>query len=184
MTFPRQLASTMGPTCEGVVLLERVLRGMEGIAVGRMTKSRHGKLYIDNASWGPETDSIESGYRVPVGSIHLFIGKIDRSEPESDHDVPTEFASWLIAGSSHAFVGFINGSPEPACSIETLVDDDSVELSDVDSHPSEGEYTDTGSIQPVSDDRLGGDSDYDGPHTPSLGMPLHFAIYMAGTQEP
>ena len=133
MTSPRQLAPTVGPTHEGVVFLEGALRGMEGIAVGRMMKSRRGKLYIDNAAWGPEADSVKSCYRVHVGSIHLFIGKIDGSEPEPDHDVPTEFASQLIAGFTHAFVGFMNGSPEPACSVETLVDVNSVELFDADS---------------------------------------------------
>src|SRR6187401_3363288 len=43
-----------------------------------MTKSHHGKIYIDDADWGPEADSIEYGYRVPFGGIHIFIGKIGR----------------------------------------------------------------------------------------------------------
>ena len=55
---------------------------MVGIAVDRMTKSRRGKLYIDTAAWGLETDSVESGYQVSIGSIHLFIGRADGSEPE------------------------------------------------------------------------------------------------------
>ena len=50
--------------------------GLKGYAVGRMTKSRRGKLYIDDANWGPDTGSIEYGYRVPFGGIHVFIGKI------------------------------------------------------------------------------------------------------------
>ena len=41
--------------------------GIKGYAVGRMTKSRRGKLYIDDAGWGPEVSSIEYGYRVPFG---------------------------------------------------------------------------------------------------------------------
>ena len=32
--------------------------GLKGYAVGRMMKSHRGKLYIDNAGWGPEADSI------------------------------------------------------------------------------------------------------------------------------
>ena len=55
--------------------------GIKGYVVGRMTKSRHGKLYIDNAGWGPEADSIEYGYRVPFGGIHIFIGRISESGP-------------------------------------------------------------------------------------------------------
>jgi len=180
VTFPRQLAPTVEPTREGVVFLEGALRGMEGIAVGRMTKSRRDKLYIDNAAWGPEVDSVESGYRVPVGPIHLFIGKIDGSEPEPDHAVPTEYASRLVASSTHAFVGFISGSTEPERSVENVEDDDSLELSDVDSYPSEGEYTDTGSIRPIGDNRLGGNPD-ECPYTPPLGSPLHTTIYMADT---
>ena len=39
--------------------------GLKGYAVGRMTKSRHGKLYIDNADWGPDADSIEYGTGSP-----------------------------------------------------------------------------------------------------------------------
>ena len=49
-----------------------------------MTKSRRGKLYIDDANWGPDADSIEYGYRVPFGGIHVFIGKIGEPGPEPD----------------------------------------------------------------------------------------------------
>ena len=45
-----------------------------------MTKSRRSKIYIDNAGWGPDADSIEYGYRVPFGGIHVFISKISESE--------------------------------------------------------------------------------------------------------
>ena len=41
--------------------------GLKGYAVGRMTKSRRDKLYIDDAGWGPEAGSIEYRYRVPFG---------------------------------------------------------------------------------------------------------------------
>ena len=58
--------------------------GIKGYAVGRMTKSHRDKLYIDNAGWGPEAGSIEYGYRVPFGEIHVFIGKIGESGPEPD----------------------------------------------------------------------------------------------------
>ena len=47
-----------------------------------MTKSRRGRLYIDDAGWGPEAGSIEYGYRVPFGGIHVFIGKIGEPGPE------------------------------------------------------------------------------------------------------
>ena len=58
--------------------------GLKGYAVGRMTKSRRGKLYIDDANWSPDAGSIEDGYRVPFGGIHVLIGKISKPGPEPD----------------------------------------------------------------------------------------------------
>ena len=60
---------------------------MEGFASGRITRSRRGKLYIDDSHWGPEADSLKSGYRVPIGSIQIFIAKTNRSEPKPDLEV-------------------------------------------------------------------------------------------------
>ena len=76
MTVPRQLAPTLGPAHGGFEFLKGSFEGLKGYAVGRMTKSRRGKLYIDDANWGPDAGSIEYGYRVPFGGIHVFIGKI------------------------------------------------------------------------------------------------------------
>ena len=84
VTNPQQLAPTVGLSHDGLMILEGKLKGLEGYAVGRMTKSRRGKLYIDDAGWGPEAGSIEYGYRVPFGGIHVFIGKIGASEAEPD----------------------------------------------------------------------------------------------------
>ena len=88
VTNPRQLAPTMGPSHDGFRFLEGRFEGLKGYAVGRMTKGRRGKLYIDDAGWGPEAGSIESGYRVPFGSIHVFIGKI--GEPGLEPDICTD----------------------------------------------------------------------------------------------
>ena len=84
MTNPRQLAPTVGLSHDGLTILEGKLKGLEGYVVGQMTKSRRGKIYIDDAGWGPEADSIEYGYRVPFGGIHVFIGKIGEPGPEPD----------------------------------------------------------------------------------------------------
>ena len=59
MIFPRQLAPTMGLSHDGFEFLKGNFDGLRVYAVGRMTKSRRGKLYIDNAGWGPDADSIE-----------------------------------------------------------------------------------------------------------------------------
>ncbi len=64
--------------------------GLKGYAVGRMTKSRCGKIYIDDAGWGPEDGSIEYGYRVPFGGIHVFIG-----EPGPEPDIRTDLVETL-----------------------------------------------------------------------------------------
>ena len=84
MTNPRQLAPTMGLSHDGFEFLKGSFEGLMGYAVGRTTKSRCGKLYIDDAGWGPEAGSIEYGYRVPFGGIHVFIGKIGEPGPEPD----------------------------------------------------------------------------------------------------
>ena len=58
VTNPRQLAPTLGLSHNGFKFLEDHFEGLEGYAVGRMTKSRRGKLYIDDAGWGPEAGSV------------------------------------------------------------------------------------------------------------------------------
>ena len=82
MIIPRQLAPTVGRSHDGFKFLEGKFEGQKGYAVVRMTKSRRGKLYIDDAGWGPEAGSIEYGYRVPFSGIHVFIGKIGEPGPK------------------------------------------------------------------------------------------------------
>ena len=114
MTNPRQLAPTVGPSHDGFEFLKGSFDGLKGYAVGRMTKSRRGKLYIDNAGWGPEADSIEYGYRVPFGGIHVFIGKI--GEPSPEPDICTDIIEMARRASSspvqpearHVFVGVVH----------------------------------------------------------------------------
>ena len=84
MKKPRQLAPTVGPTHGGVEFSKGALPGFGSYATGLMTRSRRGKYYINNLQWGPEADSIESGYRVPFGKISVFIGMIGSSVPEPD----------------------------------------------------------------------------------------------------
>ena len=84
MLSPRQLAPTVGPTHDGFEFLKGSFERIKGYAVGRITKSHRGKLYIDDAGWGPETGSVQYGFQVPFGGIHVFIGKIDETGPEPD----------------------------------------------------------------------------------------------------
>ena len=62
----------MGPTNGGFEFLKGSFAGIKGYAMGRMTKSRRGKLYINDADWGPDAGSIEYGYRVPFGADSCF----------------------------------------------------------------------------------------------------------------
>ena len=70
MTIPRQLAPTVGPAHGGFEFLKGSFEGL--------------KLYIEDADWGPDAGSIEYGYRVPFGGIHVFIGKIGEPGPGPD----------------------------------------------------------------------------------------------------
>jgi len=74
----------VGPTHGGVEFSKGALPGFGSYATALMTRSRRGITYIDNQRWGPEADSIESGYRVPFGKINIFIGMIGSSAPEPD----------------------------------------------------------------------------------------------------
>ena len=118
----------MGLSHDGFKFLEGRFEGLEGYAVGRMTKSRRGKLYIDDAGWGPEAGSIEYGYRVPFGDIHIFIGKI--GEPGLEPDISTDLVETaqrasptrVLPAMKRAFVGFIHGAGyEPVSDGETAV---------------------------------------------------------------
>ena len=105
----------MGQSHDGFRFLEGRFEGLEGYAVSRMTKSRRGKLYIDDTGWGPEAGSIEYGYWVPFGSIHVFIGKI--GEPGPEPDICTDLVEMAQRAQSarvkpamkRAFVGVIHG---------------------------------------------------------------------------
>ena len=115
MTKPRQLAPTVGLSQDGFEFLEGRFEGLKGYVVGWMTKNRRGKLYIDDAGWGPEAGSIEYGYRVPFGGIHLFIGKI--GEPGPEPDICTNIVEMAqrarpartLPALKRAFVGCIHG---------------------------------------------------------------------------
>ena len=57
MLSPQQLAPTMRPAHGGFEFLKGSFAGIKGYVVDEMTKSHHGKFYIDDAGWGPEAGS-------------------------------------------------------------------------------------------------------------------------------
>ena len=71
------MAPTVGPSHDGFKFLEGRFEGLEGYAVGRMTKSRRSKLYIDDAGWGPDAGSIEYRYQVRESWIGGVLGQPD-----------------------------------------------------------------------------------------------------------
>ena len=145
--------------------------------MGRMTKSRRGKLYIDDAGWGPEVGSIEYGYWVPFGGIHVFISKI--GEPGPEPDICTELVETAQRASptriqptmKRAFVGCVHGiGSEPVFEGETVASSDG-----------ESSAGETESLYQVQDGVFEGYSD--GTSIPEfLETPNHVGIFMAGTQ--
>ena len=134
VAIPRQLAPTVGISHDGFKFSKGNFEGLKGYVTGRMTKSRRGKLYINDAGWGPEAGSIEYGYRVPFGGIHVFIGKI--SEPGPEPDICTDLIETAQRASparvqtpvKRAFVGCVHGiGSEPVSEGDTITysDDES-----------------------------------------------------------
>ena len=179
MAIPRQLAPTVGPAHGGFEFLKGSIKGIKGYTMGRMTKNHRGKLYIDDAGWGPDPSSIEYGYRVPFGGIHVFIGKT--GEPGPEPDICTD----LVETTQHArparappavkraFMGCIHGGELPEGSVSsgetTIYSDD------------ESSTGETESLYPLQDGRFGGYSDGDSIPDP-LDPPSWVAVFMAGTQ--
>ena len=178
MTIPRQLVPTVGPAHGGFEFLKGSFEGIKGYAVGLMTKSRRDKLYINNAGWGPKADSIEYGYQVPFGGIHVFIGKI--GEPGPELDICTDIIETaqrarparVQPAVKHAFVGFIHGAELEG----SLSAGEMAIYSDGESSTGE-----TNLLYQLQDDRLGGCSDGDSIPDPHE-LTNRVAIFMAGTQ--
>ena len=169
----------MGLSHDGFKFLEGRFEGLEGYVVGRMTKSRRGKLYIDDAGCGLEAGSIEYGYRVPFGSIHVFIGKI--GEPGPEPDICTDLVEMAQRARSarvkpamkRAFVGVIHGGSYEDGSEsrgETVV-----------YSGDESSIGETESLYQLQDGRIESCSDGDSISDP-LDPPSRVAIFMAGTQ--
>ena len=136
MTTPRQLAPTVGLSHNGFEFLKGSIEGLKGYTMGQMTESRRGKFYINDAGWGPEAGSIEYGYRVPFGGIHVFIGKIGELGPEPDtctniiETAQRASPAQVQPVARHVFVGVTHGAEYedgPASDGETVVcfDDES-----------------------------------------------------------
>ena len=168
----------MGLSHDGFRFLEGRFEGLEGYAIGWITKSRRGKLYIDDAGWGPEASSIEYRNRVPLGSIHVFIGKI--GEPGPEPDICTDLVETAQRARSarvkpamkRAFMGVIHGGSYEDGSEsrgETVV---------YSGH--ESSTRETESLYQLQDGQIGGCSDGDSiPDTSDL--PNRVGIFMVGT---
>ena len=163
----------------GFEFLKGSFEGLKGYAVGRMTKSRRGKLYIDDAGWGTEAGSIEYGYRVPFGSIHVFIGKI--GELGHEPDICTDLVETAQRARpartqpamKRAFVGCIHEGEFSEGSVdggETAIYSDG-----------ESSTGQTDSLYQLPDGGLGGCSDGSSIRDP-FEPPNRAGIFMTGTQ--
>ena len=76
MTIPRQLAPTVGPAHGGFEFLKGSFKGLKGYVVGRMTKSRRGKLYIDDANWGPTPAQLSTGTGSPSAEFMFSLARL------------------------------------------------------------------------------------------------------------
>ncbi|KAI4987786.1 hypothetical protein ZWY2020_028544 [Hordeum vulgare] len=167
----------MGPAHGGLEFSKGALLGLGIYAVDIMTKRSQGKYYIDNSRWGPEADSVQSGYRVPFGKIHVFIGKIGapvhEPDPVTDIIEPARYVRPIKRQDRprHFFAGFTQGidSPdEPVIHGVTPVNSDE-----------ESSMGDTDSIYALREGQLGGlpeaavSEEARGPHR-------QVTIYMAG----
>ena len=126
---------------------------------------------------GPEAGSIEYGYRVPFGGIHVFIGKI--GEPGPEPDISTDLVETAQRASparvqpamKRAFVGFIHGAEyEPVSDGETAIYSDG-----------ESSTGETESLYQLQDGQIGGYSDGNSIPDP-FEPPNRVAIFMDGTQ--
>ena len=144
-----------------------------------MTKSCRGKLYIDDEGWGPKAGSIEYGYWVPFGGIHVFIGRIGESGPELDictdiiETAQRARPARAQPAMKRAFVGCIHGGELS----EGSVDGDEMAVYS-DGESSTGE---TDSLYQLQGGGLGGCSDGSSIPDP-FEPPSRVGIFMAGTQ--
>jgi len=87
VTNPRQLAPTVGPAVKSVTFRAGSMKGAEDLVVGRII-TVNGTPLINDSSWGPEADYLETGHVIPFGSINVFVGFIGgrsvRSVQEGD----------------------------------------------------------------------------------------------------
>ncbi|KAI4994233.1 hypothetical protein ZWY2020_029281 [Hordeum vulgare] len=178
VTKPRQLAPTVGLAHGGVEFSKGALSRLESYTVGILTKSRHGKYYIDNSLWESEADSVESGYRVPIGKINVFIGMIGTPVPEPDTSIDiVEPARYVLPvtrrnKSRLVFIGFTQGGDSQ----------DEEAGQDVTPVNSDGESSmgEMASIHPLEEGQLGGLSLAMDPKVLARSR-RQIAIYMAGS---
>ena len=75
VTNPRQLAPTVGPAVKSITFRAGLMKGAKNLAIGHIIMV-DGTPLIDDSSWGPEADYLETGRVIPFGSIHVFVGFI------------------------------------------------------------------------------------------------------------
>ena len=84
-------SATVGPAVKSVTFRAGSMKGTEDLVVGRII-TVNGTPLIDDSSWGPEADYLETGHVIPFGSINVFVGFIG-GESEDPSEVSDLFVT-------------------------------------------------------------------------------------------
>ena len=66
----------MGPVSKGVCITGEARRGMQNLVIGQVTINLQGESIVDDFSWGPESDDLETGSIIPIGRVNVFVGMV------------------------------------------------------------------------------------------------------------
>ena len=81
MTIPRQLAPTVGLAHGGFEFLKGSFEGLKGYAVGRMTKSRRGKLYKTMRTGAPTPAQLSTDTGSPLAEFMSSLARLVSRAP-------------------------------------------------------------------------------------------------------
>ena len=103
VTFPRQLAPTVGPSPSGVIFRAGSLpAGCDDVCATGQAIVFGSLFFVENAGYHPADEPRATrGVIVPFGRIDAFVGLVEAtgSPPEVD-DTPTESVGSLAAGAA------------------------------------------------------------------------------------
>ena len=88
VTNPRQLAPTVGPAVKSVTFRAGSMKGAEDLAIGHIIMV-DGTPLIDDSSWGPEADYLETGRIIPL-DLFMFSSASSVARQKTHHSRATQ----------------------------------------------------------------------------------------------